>query len=390
MCPRARKKENSHLPQGLYKRILRGKLRYRFRYKDGTERYFPIGTEEADAIQEVILCNSSQRPPILIQDVLQPKDSFNKPLKYWIPIIKKRVEAEELLTSKIGDQIFKGFCHDLERLSKLHGNTLSKDIDLKLVNNFLATVAENKSNNLFNKKITFLKKTFSYIIDLGGMETNFADLKKRKPKDIVQRKRLSLSAFKKMSKKAPLFIKIAMNVSLQTTHSIHEVCHLKYSDCTWYDEPLIENEIKVYGVMKIHRKKVKEKEASRVAIPITKRLKEIIKESKSDGIESPFIVHKSFIRNYEKMENKEHNTQLRTSYLTKAFTKLRDELKLYSHLKPKERPTFHEIRALAIYQYDQSGVDPQARAAHTDAESTKLYKKGHVKWIKVAAAELDI
>jgi len=38
----------------------------------------------------------------------------------------------------------------------------------------------------------------------------------------------------------------------------------------------------------------------------------------------------------------------------------------------EERPTFHEIKALAAYFFDSQGNDPPAQMALTDSKSTKI------------------
>lgn len=49
-----------------------------------------------------------------------------------------------------------------------------------------------------------------------------------------------------------------------------------------------------------------------------------------------------------------------------------------------------DFMALSIHLFDKAGVDPQSRAAHTDAKSTKIYKRDHVEWVEVPAAELVV
>lgn len=43
----------------------------------------------------------------------------------------------------------------------------------------------------------------------------------------------------------------------------------------------------------------------------------------------------------------------------------------------------HEIRALAVHLFDQQGIDPQERMAHSDAKSTKIYTQNHIDWVVV-------
>lgn len=72
----------------------------------------------------------------------------------------------------------------------------------------------------------------------------------------------------------------------------------------------------------------------------------------------------------------------------RGFSKVRDKVGVGAHLEPDERPTFHEIRALAAFMFKQRGFDPQARMAHSDAESTKIYTENHVDWVEVPHCEI--
>ncbi|WP_448211997.1 hypothetical protein [Colwellia sp. MEBiC06753] len=162
--------------------------------------------------------------------------------------------------------------------------------------------------------------------------------------------------------------------------------------CIWFDKPEIDHgsELRVYGEIYVHREKVKKHEASRVVIPITDEIKKIIEDSKLDKIDSPYIVHRKKIRKTQKLaKGITHETQVRKADISEGFSKLRDMLELYNELEKEQRPTFHEIRSLSIFNYSQNGVDPQKRAAHSDPKTTDKYKKGHIKWIKVEAAQLN-
>lgn len=73
---------------------------------------------------------------------------------------------------------------------------------------------------------------------------------------------------------------------------------------------------------------------------------------------------------------------------SRGFSKVRGKVGVGAHLEPDERPTFHEIRALAAFMFKQRGFDPQARMAHSDAESTKIYTENHVDWVEVPHCEI--
>jgi uncharacterized protein YbjQ (UPF0145 family) len=384
MAPRQRTDANKDFPVGLYTKRVRGKLRYYFVREDGTEKWFPIGVARGDAIAAAHAYNAKYR--VQQMAISERGDKYNKPLSHWVPVVLQRVRKEE----KLGANAISTFEADCNRLVDQFGTVMSKAVNLETVNAYLELNCSGKSNNVYNRKISFLRKVFDYLCDMSAMAANPAELKKVKPKDEKKRQRMDLDAFKQIEAAAPLWLKTAMNLALQTTHAVLEVSRIKYRDCEYFPTPVIENGLEVFGVMRIHRQKVQKKEASRVAIPITAALKQIIDASRQDHILSPYIVHKRKTDSNPVSKEVTHETQLVSTLISRTFSELRDDLGIYDHLEKESRPTFHEIRALSIHLFTQMGIDPQARAAHTDSKSTKIYQRGHVEWVEVPAAELAI
>lgn len=385
---RKRKAENAHFPAGLIKKKVRGTWRFMIRKVDRKEFLCPTGTLETEAIDLAIAYNTKYRNPLI--NVLLNSDPNNKPLSTWINHIKGRVEAEELAIDKISKRVFTTFCLDMDRLNELLGKTPTKELSLSHVNQFLDTFVTGKSSNVYNAKISFLTKVFAYLLDEGAISTNFASNKKKKPKPEKNRIRIDTDNYKALLTPAPHYLSIAMRLSLQTTHAVNEISLAKYRDCTWLKQPIMQDGLLVFGTLRIHRQKVKKKEASRVEIPITQALKTIIDDSRKDRIVSPYIVHRLKDARGKPGKDLTHPAQCRPSDISEAFSNFRDELGLYADLPKKERPTFHEIRSLSIFLYGKQGLDPQERAAHTDAKTTKKYMEGHTQWVQIQAAEIAI
>lgn len=79
-------------------------------------------------------------------------------------------------------------------------------------------------------------------------------------------------------------------------------------------------------------------------------------------------------------------------YLTKSFAQARDAPQAYADISAGERPTFHEIRALGAWLYEQQGFDQeyiQRLMGHADMKMTEHYQAGHgdeaVVYMKVKA-----
>lgn len=376
MAPRRRTYQTKDLPTGLYEAAVRGVERFRYRKPDGKNFYFPIGTKRTDAIQAVLRFNDQFRNEQVLK--MERDDKYNRPLSKWLPKVIERVKKEETL----GENAWKTFASDCSRLDALLGDIYTKAITLEHVNDFLNDVALGKSNNVYNRKISFLRKVFSYLCDMSAMVNNPAEQKKTLPKEHKKRQRLKLEDFKIMADAAKAdkslqWLYIAMNLSLQTTHATLEVSRMKYRDIK-------------DGYLRIHRQKVQHKEASRVEIPVTNELQRVIDESRASKLACPYIVHRVGRYREQIGEGCDHPFQVSSKQISREFSNLRDALGVAKHLPKEERPTFHEIRALSIHLYDKAGVDPQSRAAHSDAKSTKIYKENHVEWVRVPAAEINI
>lgn len=377
---RKRMAGREHWPTGLREKYVRNTCRYYFIDIEGKYHYLPIGTTLELAIATTQQYNNRFRSFDLDSVLLEQKrklDKFNKPLDEWLPNVKVVVTK-----SGIGENALDTFYKDCDRLSNAIGDVYTKSITLEHVNEFLNIVTEGKSDNVYNRKISFLRKVFSHLVDMSAMEENYADRKMMRKTALKKRKRLSQDDFLLMLKSAQAepkthWLYIAMSLSLQTTHSALEISRMKYTH-------VVEQHLRV------HRQKVKNLSSSRVEIPISSEMKRIISESKR-GIASPYIVHR--IGRYARLiaEGCDHPLQVSSKYISRGFSKLRDELGICKEFPKNERPTFHEIRALSIFLYKKRlNIDPMERAAHSSSETTKIYARDHEDWIRVAPAEIKI
>lgn len=390
MASRPRKREFRHLPDFLYYDL--SIKQYRLTLVNGKRKC--VGADKAVAIAIAREYNNIMRPSnqITVNTLINEsggKNGESLPLTEHLDKLFERVVKDEQPSKDTQAD----WNNNIFRMKEYFKDIPANEITLEHVNAFISQYHETASANVQNRKVGFLKKIFSYAMDESLMFDNPAERKKMKRTDIKQRRRLSYDDFIKIRTLADKWLKTAMDLALQTTQARLEVSRVKYNikapkegtcGCVWYEE----ERNGIYGMLYIHRQKVQHKEASHVAIPIGKALKEIIDNSR-DNIASPYVVH----RIPERLPNKisqevNHPTQVAPDYLSRAFSKLRDKAGVASNLPPAERPTFHEIRALGAHMFKMQGFDPQARMAHSDAESTKIYTENHVEWVEVPHCEI--
>lgn len=389
MAARPRKKEYRHLPDYLVFDKDRGV--YKFTLITGKKKN--IGKDRAVAIAIAREYNLRMRPESTPSVDYLIRESGGmageaKPFAEHVDHIMERAIKDERPSQSTLDD----WNNDALRVKEFFSDVPACDIELEHVNQFINRYHAEASANVQNRKVSFLKKLFSYAVDESLMRDNPAARKKMRRVDEKKRKRLPLNIFTAIRNAAEPWLRTAMDLALQTTHARLEVSRIKYSikepkngvcGCVWFEQP----ENGIYGILYIHRQKVQKKEASHVAIPIGDELKRIIDDSR-DNVASPYIVHRIPERNNKRSKEVSHPTQVAPDYLSRSFSALRDKLGLCDHLPMDERPTFHEIRALAAHLFDSQGIDPQGRMAHSDAKSTKIYTQNHIDWVVVPHGEI--
>ncbi|MGG6631959.1 UNVERIFIED_CONTAM: phage integrase Arm DNA-binding domain-containing protein [Enterobacter cloacae] len=389
MAARPRKKEYRHLPDYLFFDKDRGV--YKFTLVTGKKKN--IGKDRAMAIAIAREYNLRMRPELSpsVDNLIRESGGVTgeaKPFADHVDhIMARAVEDERPSQSTLDD-----WNNDALRVKEFFINIPACDIELEHVNAYINKYHASASANVQNRKVSFLKKLFSYAVDESLMLNNPATRKKMRRTEEKKRQRLSLDHFMTIRRAAAPWLRTAMDLALQTTHARLEVSRIRYSirepkngicGCVWLEQP----ESGIYGTLYIHRQKVQKKEASHVAIPIGDELKRIIDDSR-DNVASPYVVHRIPERQVKRSKEVSHPTQVAPDYLSRSFSALRDSLGLCNHLKMDERPTFHEIRALAAHLFDKQGIDPQGRMAHSDSKSTKIYTQNHIDWVVVPHGEI--
>lgn len=389
MAARPRKKEYRHLPDYLFFDKDRGV--YKFTLVTGKKKN--IGKDRAMAIAIAREYNLRMRPELSpsVDNLIRESGGVTgeaKPFADHVDHIMARAVRDERPSQSTLDD----WNNDALRVKEFFNNIPACDIELEHVNAYINKYHASASANVQNRKVSFLKKLFSYAVDESLMFDNPATRKKMRRTEEKKRQRLSLDNFKAIRRAAEPWLRTTMDLALQTTHARLEVSRIRYTlkepkdgicGCVWLAQP----ENGIYGTLYIHRQKVQKKEASHVAIPIGEELKRIIDNSR-DNVASPFVVHRIPERQVKHSKEVSHPTQVAPDYLSRSFSATRDKLGLCDNLPMDKRPTFHEIRALAAHLFDQQGIDPQGRMAHSDAKSTKIYTQNHIDWVVVPHGEI--
>ena len=378
---KTRLKAYKDLPTGLHYKPSRDC--YIFIRIDGSSQ--SLGKDKAKAKRKAIIYNRTFRvDPSLSHEILSSsnggkeldKGRNREILKHFLPEILVKIGIDKDWSDGSKKNMNQMFSHLLNYFGEMRGN----DITIEHVTTFIESVNSGGSANIYNRYLNLVTTCFSYCIRKSLMSQNPAKQLDRITicsKDEADIHRLTLEDFRKIHKLAGdngiKWMQVAMELSLQTSHSVHEIATLKYQ------------QFKEDSIF-IERKKVRKNPSSRVQIPINLEFMKIIALSKSDSVDSPFIVHRIRAKRYRNRElgkGIEHETQIASVTVSRTFSDLRDKLGLYAQLPKASRPSFHDIRSLSISWQEGNGFDAQKRAAHADKKTTALYERGHGKYIKV-------
>lgn len=112
-------------------------------------------------------------------------------------LMQRAIENERPSPSTLDD-----WNNDALKVKEFFNIILACDIELEHVNAYINHFHSDSSANVQNRKVSFLKKLFSYAVDESLMFDNPASRKKMRRTEEKKRKRLSLDNFKAIRRAA--------------------------------------------------------------------------------------------------------------------------------------------------------------------------------------------
>ena len=119
-----------------------------------------------------------------------------------------------------------------------------------------------------------------------------------------------------------------------------------------------------------------------IQITMGAKLFDAAQRSAFAGIPSPYLIKCRQRLTTKARQSKDDAFCVTKDYLTRAYSKVRDEVGVYNHLPKEQRPGLHSERALGIYLYDKAGYPEEyimALAGHATKQMKDRYVSGHEK-----------
>lgn len=370
MVPRNRKKENRDL-KGLNlfpDPKKNGVIYYRWKHPE-TGKFHAMGTDrmKAKAAARMLMDRFAPQHD-LVRRVIDGDD-------ITMADLIADFRRDFLPSKKLAAGTLKNYEYRLKRVTRDLGKRGVRSMEIKDIAEYLD---ENFERDAYVKHRGVLIELFRYAKVKGRYpadQDNPAEVVYAKSDYEKERTRMTVEQFKAIHALVPAWMQIAMEMALVTLQGRHEVLHMKYE------------EVKD-GYIYVVRQKTSKNEWSRLRIKVTPVHQELIDRSRQDAIASPFVIHRRPGKIKDR-KDRQHWSQVGPHWFSKQFAKYRDETGLFDHMEPLERPTFHEIRALGSWLYEQAGYPRtyvQALMAHGDEKMTAVYQSGHdEKWADVEA-----
>jgi len=372
--PRPRLPKNRGFPPNLYWEKALNQFRYR---RPDNKKSHYLGRDKINAVSAAKKLNSMLMPG---EDLVAKVITGGKTLSEYI---NERFVPIHLPERELAGSTVNGYMNQFEYIHKGIGGYPVQSVTIKIVGEFLGSI---KAARQSNKYRSLLSMVFDYAKGEGYINTNPAqDTLKRKDKK--KRQRLKLEEYKAIhelaGKQGMSWMQDAMDFALIVLQRREEVAKARFDDIS-----LEKHSGKDVELLRIIQKKTKKHgKSAYIKVSVIGALKRFIEKRKQTGIDSPFIIHCIPSRK-RKSKDRVHITQVLPDYISREFSRLRDATGLFDDMKDEEKPTFQEIRSLAIYLHDDDDHNAQTLAGHTNRQMTEAYKKGHeIEWTYAEPAD---
>ena len=293
----------------------------------------------------------------------------------------ERFEAEWLKDRGYAARTLVEIQFKLERYRQDLGDQLIGQLDVLTVAEYL----DGFSNNAYTKHRGLLIQIFAFAVAKGLAERNVAELTLIKKEAEKKRQRHTLAGLMTIvdADTTPIWLKRAIRLALASLQRRDDIV-------SWLKSSVdLEN-----NTIKVSPGKTQDYDNPiHLQIKMGKALREVVSECLRSPVASPYLIHyRPKARKREQIAAKDHWTSVTPNYLSNEFSKARDAAHAYDHIPATERPTFHEIRALGAWLYEQQNFPQeyiQALMGHADAKMTKHYQDGHtekgIEYLEVGA-----
>ena len=370
---RSRRYKRRSWPEGLYERKRGAKTYYAFRIPQ-TKREVYLGSDLSAAKQAVSLYLSQNAPDNVMKAlnrIERPAATVDEHFVWFVDteLPERRTRSGNPLAAKTLYEYRAMLKH---AATQLGAERAISDVSRRAV----ADLLESYPPRMSNRYRSLLAQVFRHAVARGLRSDNPVDATIAR-QHTVERQRLDKRAFDAIYAAAAPWLQRAMDLALWSLQRREDIVSIRVEHWT-------------EGVLAVRQRKVEGYGTGLLRIRPGEKLRGAIIACLNSGerADCPFLVHRQPVKR-TKAEWRVHPYQVTGETISREFTRLRDELELYD-CASKQRPTWHEIRALGgdLYreQFGWANEQVQALMGHSTVEMTKAYLDRHgERWQDVIA-----
>ncbi|MCH7308382.1 phage integrase Arm DNA-binding domain-containing protein [Acinetobacter sp. NIPH 1852] len=367
MTPRPRGKGSLDLPPHVeIDKKSNGTIYYRYMLPNGQRK--SLGKDRNEAIVAAMALNAAlDRHPDIVAKILESNrkvttniPNFEDGLKEFLQLrLSEKTYAKSTLT------IINANC---DKYIETWGSIYCNEITL----NMLATYLKEQTPFQAEKHRSLLIDIFKYFVANGWANDNIAEktLKPIRPKKT--RQRLSNETLAQIRAVSPDWLKYAIDLALHSTQRrgdlvalLRTAVNVKENTFTVLQHKSLNYDKQIYIEVDMHPE---------LAEAVVKCLEN------SFRLNCPYLIATRPVRiTAHNRAVKLHAFAVTEDHLTKQFQKYRDLSGACDHLEPRQRPSFHDLRALGIFNITEKygKAYAQALAGHATEKMTDHYLQGH-------------
>lgn len=372
----ARPRKNNVSVPNLYPLYSRKVNKVYWRYKHPvTGKFHALGTNEAEAIAiateaNTRLAEQRTRQIMAISDRIATSKGKAITTSTWLDRYQA-IQDDRLKSGDIRLNTYKQKAKPVSLLRERAGMKLISAVDVRDIAQLLEEYISAGQPRMAQVVRSVLIDVFKEAQHYGEVPPGYNPaLATKQPRRKITRQRLSLEEWQKIFDIADAshrYMGNAMLLALVTGQRLGDISKMKFSDI-WDD----------------HLHVIQEKTGSKIAIPLSLRLKAInwclrdVVARCRDYAVSPYLVH--FFRTTSQAER---GAQVKANTLTMNFSKARDLAEIdWGTGTPA---TFHEQRSLSERLYKEQGIDTRKLLGHKTQQQTDRYHDDRGKdWCSIA------
>ena len=351
-----------NLPPNLYAKPIKGKVYFYYRRPDNG-RWVSLGRDKSKAIRAAHLVNAEllAKPDAtqLAARVMQPADTVASYLDHF----ERDVLPQR--RSRKGKPLSQKTLATYSGLARVIRESMGALDIAKVTRRQIAAFLTQFPPARANQYRGFLRQVFAHVVAEGLREDNPVEGTLR-AQEVVQRRRLTLEEFERIEAGAPEWFQRVLRLALLTCQRRQDLVALRWEHVR-------------DGYLWITQHKT----GAHLRIALSEPLEALLEAAREYGKGAPFVL------THPRREGARTRLPLHPDTPTRWFARIRDKVGVAADLEPRQRPTFHEIRALGAHLMEKAGADPRPLLGHLDPRTTRAYLDRHeVAWIEAVPLSL--